>query len=81
MPTMQLELPEEVAEAIRGKGLLTSAGVTELLREALRSRALEQIADFARESEARGMTPFEEGEIGAEIQSARNQSARKRRQA
>ncbi len=75
MTTINLELPDEVAEAIRNKGLLTSVGVTELLREALRSQALEYIADFATESETRGMTPFGEGEIEAEIN-----LARKRRQ-
>ena len=76
MPTMTLELPDEVAEAIKDKGMLTSTGVTELLREALRSQALEYIADFVTESETRGIAPFGEGEIEAEIH-----LARKRRQA
>lgn len=71
MSTMQLELPDEVAEAIRERGLLTPAGVTELLREALRSKALESIADFAAETDARGIAPFTEAEIDAEIRSAR----------
>ncbi|MCL2001344.1 MAG: hypothetical protein FWG74_07915 [Planctomycetes bacterium] len=71
MPTINLELPDEVAKAIKDKGLLTSAGVTELLREALRSQALDYIADFAKESEARDIVPLEEKEIEAEIHSVR----------
>lgn len=71
MTTLQLELPDEVAEAINDKGLLTSVGVTELLREALRSQALDYIADFAGESGARDVAPFTESDIEAEIQAFR----------
>ncbi len=71
MMIMQLELPDEVAEAIRDRGMLSSAGVTELLRGALRSQALDSIADFARETEALGFEPFSEEEIEEEIRAVR----------
>ncbi len=73
MTIMRLELPDEVADAMRRKGLLTPDGATELLREALRSRAVEFIEAFAKETEARGIPPMSEAEIGAEIAAARKE--------
>jgi hypothetical protein len=74
MTTLSLELPDEMAEAIRSKGLLTPAGVTELLREALSSQAMTFIADFARETEARGIAPLSDKEMAWEIHSARKET-------
>ena len=70
---MQLQLPDEMAETIKREGLLTSDGLTELLREALRSRAFERIAAFAAETEARGISEMTAEEIQAEVDAARRE--------
>jgi hypothetical protein len=73
MPTMQVDLPDEVAEVMKDKGLLNSDGITELLREALRAQALDCITEFVNENERRGIVPFSEAEIEAEIQAVRKE--------
>ncbi|MCL2640540.1 MAG: hypothetical protein FWD53_06830 [Phycisphaerales bacterium] len=71
MTIMQLQIPDEVAETIRREGLLTSDGLTELLREAIRSRAFDRIAAFAAETETHGIPEMTTEEIQAEIDALR----------
>ena len=70
---MQVQIPDEVAETIRREGLLTSDGLTALLREALRLRAFERIAAFAAETEARGIPEMTMEEIQTEIGASRRE--------
>ena len=73
MTTMQVMLPDEMAETIKREGLLTSDGLTALLREALRSRAFERIAAFAAGTEARGIPEMTADEIQAEVDAVRRE--------
>ena len=74
MTTMQVQLPDDVAETIRREGMLTPAGLADLLREALRMRAFERISAFASETSALGIPEMNEAEIAAEIAASRRES-------
>jgi len=71
MTTIQLEIPEELAESIREQGLLNRDGLEGMLRDALRSKSIAFIRDFVKENERLGIPPMSEEEIQAEIDAMR----------
>jgi hypothetical protein len=75
MTTIQLELPDEMAETIRQEGLLTPEGLREMPRDALRSKALAFINDFVAENKRLGAVPMTTEEIQAEIDAMRAEKA------
>ena len=71
MTTIQLELPDTMAESIRQKGLLNQNGLRQMLREALRSQAIDFFREYAAEGKRMGLVAMSEEEIQAEIDAAR----------
>ena len=67
MTTIQLEIPEDLAESIRRKGMLTQDGLREMLRDALRSKANAFIGEVTDRIERAGIPPMSDDEIQAEI--------------
>lgn len=71
MTTVEITLPDQLAEEARRAGLLTQDAIERLMREAIRRRALDELkAAKARMAAVEGteMTPEE---IQAEIKAAR----------
>ena len=71
MTTVQITLPDQLAEEARRAGLLTEAAIEQMVREAIRRRALSELKDaMDRMAAVEGpvMTPEE---ILEEIKSAR----------
>ena len=71
MTTIQLELPDQLAESIRRKGLLHPDGLREMLQDALRIKSNAFFRDVADQVERAGIPPMSEEEIQAEIDAMR----------
>lgn len=76
MTTMQLELPEDVAERMRDRGMLNPEGVTAILRDAMtrREEAFDFLLALPEKLEAAGIS-FTEDEIAEEIRAYREERA------
>jgi len=72
MTTIQLEIPEDLAEPIRRNGQLNQEG----LRDALRVKANAFIDDITGRTERLGIPPMSEEEIQAAIDAVRSRKAR-----
>jgi hypothetical protein len=72
MTTLQIELPDTMANAARAAGLLTSQSLERLLADALRRQAaadaLLSVADRVAQA---GIAPMSMKEINAEVKAAR----------
>lgn len=71
MTTLEITLPDQLADEARRAGLLTQEAIEQLVREAIRRQALAELREAkARMAAVEGpeMTPEE---IGAEIKAAR----------
>ena len=71
MTTVKFDIPSQMAETIRKRGLLNQDGLRGMLRKALRSEALALINEFAAENERLGITPMTEEEVAEEIRAIR----------
>lgn len=71
MTTVQIDLPDELAQNAQQAGLLTSAALERLLADALRSRALVQLDSALAALDADPLPPMSEEEIQAEIDAYR----------
>ena len=73
MPTMQIEVPDELAESIRERGLWNPDALESMLREALRSGALAFISENVAENGRLGLPVMSECEIQEEIRAMRSE--------
>lgn len=72
MTTIQIELPDALAEAAREAGLLTPQALDRLLSEAIRrQRAADSLLSIAERAAAAGVPPMSMDEINAEVKAAR----------
>lgn len=72
MARIQIELPDETAQAARDAGLLTSEALSRLLNDALcRTQAAKALLSVADRVEAAGIPPMSMEEISAEVKTAR----------
>jgi hypothetical protein len=71
MTTVQIDLPDELAQNAQQAGLLTSAALERLLADALRSRALVQLDSALAALDADPLPSMSEEEIQAEIDAYR----------
>ena len=73
MTTLQIELPDDTAQAARAAGLLTPQALDRLLTEALRKReAANSLLSIADRVAAAGIAPMTMEEINAEVKAARS---------
>lgn len=77
MTTIQLQIPDELAESIRGQGLMTQDGLCEMLRDALRVKANVFFGDLADQVERLGIPAMSEEEIQDEVNAVRAQGERR----
>ena len=74
MTTLQIELPDNTAQAARAAGLLTPQALDRLLTQALRRReAANSLLSIADRVAAAGIAPMSMQEINAEVKAARSE--------
>ena len=72
MTTIQIELPDAMAQAAREAGLLTPQALERLLNDALkRKQAADSLLSIADRVAAAGIEPMSMEEINAEVKAAR----------
>ncbi|MSP98357.1 MAG: hypothetical protein EXR29_14315 [Betaproteobacteria bacterium] len=72
MTTIQIELPDETAQAARDAGLLTTQALERLLVDGIRrKRAADELLSIADRVAAAGIPPMSMEEINAEVKAAR----------
>ena len=73
MTTIQIELPDDTAQAARKAGLLTSQAMEAMLREQLQRRAGEALQTMWRRGPQEELTPEIEQEIVEEVRRVRTE--------
>ena len=72
MTTIQIELPDAIANAARDAGLLTPQALERLINDALRRKqAADSLLSIAERVAAAGIPPMSMEEINAEVKAAR----------
>lgn len=71
MNTVEIKLPDSVAQEARKAGLLDEPAVEKVFREALRKQAVGELFAALDEIQALKLPPMSEKEIQAEIDAAR----------
>jgi hypothetical protein len=80
MTKIQIELPDDTAQAARDAGLLTPEALERLLTEALRRKqAADSLLSIADRVAAAGTEPMSMEEINAEVKAARAERRRRER--
>jgi hypothetical protein len=79
MTTIEINLPDELAQCARSAGLLSDAAIQELLEDAMRRQAGRRLLEVAQRIQAVGIAPMSMGEIDAEVKAVR--AERRTRQA
>jgi hypothetical protein len=80
MTTVQLTLPDDLAQQAKAAGLLTPEALERMLAAALRRRqAVDELLKVADRVEAAGIPPMSMEEINAEVKAAR--AERRKREA
>jgi len=78
MTTVQITLPDQLAEDARRAGLLSDRAIRQLLEEAMRREAGRKLLAVADRLRAAGLPPMRDEEIVAEVKAVR--AARRTRQ-
>lgn len=74
MKTIEIELPDAMAQAAQAAGLLTSQALERLLSDAMRrQQAAARLLVIADEVAAAGIAPMSMDEINAEVKTARKE--------
>lgn len=71
MTTVQIQLPDELAQTAKAAGLLTPQAIEAMLREQLRKQRVDQLFTAMDKMAALPGEPMTEEEIQAEIEAAR----------
>ena len=77
MTTLTIELPDELAEEARSRGLLAARAVEAMIRDALRRRAGRELLDAANELAAAQFPPMTMAEIQREVDAVRAERRRR----
>ena len=71
MTTLEINLPDNLANEAKAAGLLTSEVIEQLIAQALRRKSFERLLAVAERVEAAGVQPMTSEEINAEIKTYR----------
>lgn len=71
MVTIQLTLPDELAERAMEFGLLDASSIADIIRAEIRRRAFDDFLSVADKLAALGLPPMSEQEVQAEIDAVR----------
>jgi hypothetical protein len=78
MTTIQISLPDDLAETARDAGLLDPDAIQGMLRQQLRSRALAELQQVWRSMPPADLTPEIEQQIVDEVKRYRAEASRER---
>ena len=78
MTTIQISLPDDLAETARDAGLLDPQAIQGMLRQQLRSRALAELQQVWRSMQPADLTPEIEQQIVDEVKRYRTEACRER---
>jgi hypothetical protein len=71
MTTIEISLPEDLAERARTAGLLSDNAIQQLLEDAMRRRAGRALLDIAKRIHDEAIPPMSDDEIVAEVKAVR----------
>ncbi len=71
MTTIQIELPDDLAQRAKKEGLLSDSAIQRLLEEAMRRDAGRRLRAVAERVQAAGIPPMSDEEIVAEVKAVR----------
>lgn len=77
MTTITIELPDELAEEARSKGLFAADAVEAMIRETLRRRAAKELLEAADKLAAAELPPLTLAEIQEEVNAVRAERRRR----
>ena len=77
--TIELELPDQLAEEARNAGLLSPDAIEAILREQLRKRGVDELFAMADRLAAVDLPPMGEEEVQAEVDAVRAERRRAHR--
>jgi len=77
MTTIQIDLPDATAQAARDAGLLTSQALEQLLNDALRRKAVDELFEKMDELVDANFPPMTMEEIQAEVNAVRAERRRR----
>ena len=77
MTTLTIELPDELAEEARNKGLLAPDAIEAMIRETLRRRAAKELLEAADTLAAAEFSPLTLAEIQEEVNAVRAERRRR----
>ena len=75
--TLTIELPDALAEEARERGLLASAKIEAMIRDALRRRAAQELSEAAAKLAAAQVPPMTMAEIQREVDAVRAERQRR----
>jgi len=76
MTTLEINLPDALAQEAQRAGLLTPEAIEALLREAVRQRRINRLFEIKNQLRSTGIAPMTPEEIEAEIHAAREEARR-----
>ena len=71
MTTLELNLPDELAQRAQSAGLLTDAAIQKLLEDAIRREAGRSLLNAAQQLHGANIAPMSDEEIVAEVKAVR----------
>lgn len=71
MTTLQVNLPDDLAQRAQSAGLLTDAAIQKLLEEAIRREAGRRFLEMGKRLQAANIPPMSDEEVVAEVKAVR----------
>lgn len=71
MTTVEVELPDVLAQSAQSEGLLSAQALQRMLEDTMRRSAGQRLLDVAQRIHAAGIAPMSEEEINAEVRAYR----------
>lgn len=71
MTTLQVNLPDDLAQRAQSAGLLTDTAIQKLLEDAIRREAGRRLLDTATRLQQAGIPPMSDEEVVAEVKAVR----------
>jgi hypothetical protein len=71
MTTIEISLPEDLAERAKSAGLLSDSAIQQLLEDAMRRRAGRALLGIVKRIQDQGIAPMSDDEVMAEVKAVR----------
>lgn len=71
MTTLQVNLPDDLAQRAQSAGLLTDSAIQKLLEDAIRREAGRRLLDIGKRLQEAGIAPMSDEQVVAEVKAVR----------